>query len=91
MENYFQSSRFIIFVEKIKIKNYCRLDSSVPVDFVGLSSVQRSWLQLALNEEVKFEPFQLSSNDRNSFAGRMDLEVFFNFCMFLLISFRLIF
>ena len=30
---------------------------------------------MALNEEVQFEPFQLSSNDKNIFAGRMDLEV----------------
>ena len=51
------------------------MDSTVPVDFVGLSVVQRNWLQLAVNEEVQFEPFQISQNDRNSFAGRMDLEV----------------
>ena len=51
------------------------MDPTVPVDFVGLSVVQRNWLQMAVNEEVQFEPFQLSQNDRNSFAGRMDLEV----------------
>lgn len=55
--------------------NYFRIDPSVPVDFVGLSSVQRNWLQLALNEEVYFEPFQLTSTDKNSFAGLLDLEV----------------
>lgn len=52
-----------------------RIDQNVPSDFVGLSSVQRGWLQLALNEDVDFETFQLSSNDRNCFAGRFDLEV----------------
>lgn len=76
MEKYFQSSKIMA----CHFLNFCyfnsfRLDPSVPVDFVGLSSVQRSWLQLALNEEVQFESFQLSSNDRNSFAGHMDLEV----------------
>lgn len=89
MENCFRSSRNIFF-------SFCflfsvRLDPSVPVDFVGLSSVQRSWLQLALNEEVQFEPFQLSSNDRNSFAGRMDLEVLFTALKDVLITFRSIF
>lgn len=68
-----------------------RLDPSVPVDFVGLSSVQRGWLQLALNEDVQFEPFQLSSNDRNSFAGRIDLEVLLNISKVLLIILRSIF
>ena len=47
----------------------------MPVDFVGLSVVQRNWLQVAVNEEIQFESFQISQSDRNSFAGRMDLEV----------------
>ena len=52
-----------------------RMDPVVPADFVGLSVVQRNWLQVAVNEEIQFEPFKLSQNSRNSFAGRMDLEV----------------
>ena len=51
------------------------MDPTVPVDFVGLSVVQRNWLQVAVNEEIQFESFQLSQSDRNSFAGRIDLEV----------------
>lgn len=51
------------------------MDPTVPVDFVGLSVVQRNWLQVAVSEEIQFEPFQLSENDRNSFAGLMVLEV----------------
>jgi hypothetical protein len=51
------------------------MDPTVPVDFVGLSVVQRNWLQVAVNEEIKYEPFQLSQNDKNSFAAMMVLEV----------------
>lgn len=62
------------------------MDPTVPVDFVGLSVVQRNWLQVAVNEEIQFEPFQLSQNDRNSFAGLMVLEVRANYFGLVLIS-----
>ena len=54
-----------------------RTDQSVPVGYVGLSSVQRGWLQVALNEEISFEPFQLTVSDKNSFAGVIEIEVYF--------------
>lgn len=74
MENCFLlSTRLFFFYQKFNL--IVRIDQNVPSDFVGLSSVQRGWLQLALNEDVDFETFQLSSNDRNCFAGRFDLEV----------------
>lgn len=75
MENISQLSKSFFISEYCLTLFTDRFDPSIPADFVGLSSVQRSWLQLALNEEVQFEPFQLSPSDRNSFAGRMDLEV----------------
>ena len=52
-----------------------RIDPSVPLGYIGLSSVQRSWLQLALNEDVDFEPFQLTGSDKNSFSALLDIEV----------------
>lgn len=52
-----------------------RIDNSVPVDYVGLSSFQRNWLQVALNEDLSFDMFEISSSDKNIFAAKLDLEV----------------
>lgn len=50
-----------------------RMDATVPSGFVGLSSVQRGWLQVALNEAVSFDVFTLSF--KNAYAASLSLEV----------------
>ncbi len=40
-----------------------RVDNSVPEGLVGLSNIQRQWLQVSLNESISFKPYHAKSSE----------------------------
>lgn len=54
---------------------FCRIDNSVPVGYVGLSGIQRIWLQVSLNEDISFEFYQPKSSELNSSETFLFIEV----------------